>query len=240
MSKYLIVPALSGLALGCAQFRPPPKGADHEASATPDACSRGAQIENGEDGDDQIAVRDGRGGYLYTYGDDKGTELEPKGDDVRPASGGANGSEYALRIQGKLGDSDDAFAGIGFAFAEPKGPYDASRWRGVSFMARRSPATVAAARLKIPDVHTDPDGKVCTDCYNDFGVAFQLEEGWTRYEVDFANLKQEPDWGNPRPEKIDPAKLYGLQWQVVGRKGEFDLWIDDVSFLGCPTGGQEK
>jgi hypothetical protein len=25
-----------------------------------------------------------------------------------------------------------------------------------------------------------------------------------------------------------------VQWQVIGRASDYDIWIDDVSFLGCP------
>jgi hypothetical protein len=227
--------ALLSAGAGCAQFRPPPPGAEPAAAAgATDACGRDALIENGEDGDDQIATRGGRGGYLYTFADDKGTAIAPKGDDVKPAPGGAAGSELALNIQGKLADGEDAYAGIGFSFAEPKAAYDASRWKGLAFVARRGPTSAQALRLKLPDISTDPDGKQCTDCYNDFGVTFQVSEEWTRFEIAFADLKQEPDWGNPRPAAVDASKLYGVQWQVIGRASDYDIWIDDVSFLGCP------
>jgi hypothetical protein len=229
----------------CSQFRPPAEGSERAKSIEKregggDPCVGQALIEDGEDGDDQIATRGGRGGFLYTFADDKGTSIEPKGDEVKPTGGGANGSSFALRIHGKLGEQEDAYAGIGFSFTEPKALYDASRWRGISFVARRGPNSAQAVRFKIPDVSTDPDGKVCTDCFNDFGVTFQVGEEWTRFEVAFADLTQEPDWGTPRPAAIEAGKVYGVQWQIIGRASEYDVWIDDVSFLGCPAPGQEK
>ena len=229
--------------LGCAQFRPPAEGSERARAAegpAADPCAKQALIEDGEDGDDQIAVRAGRGGYLYTFADDKGTSIEPKGDDVKAVAGGAGGSSFALRVQGKLGAEGEPYAGIGFSFAEPKAAYDATRWRGMSFMARRGASSASAVRLKLPDVNTDPDGKACTECFNDFGVTFQVPEEWTRFEIAFADLTQEPDWGTPRPPAIDAGKLYGVQWQVIGRASDYDVWIDDVSFLGCPVDGQEK
>lgn len=223
------------VAAGCSQFKPPPPGSQPAgAAAAQDPCQRLAMIEDGEDGDSQIAVRGGRGGYLYTFADTAGTSISPTSDDVRPAPGGADGSEYALHISGKLGESENPYAGVGFSFTDPKGPYDASRWKGLSFVARRGATSAQAVRLKLPDLATDPDGKVCTDCYNDFGVTFQVGEDWTRYEVAFADLAQEPDWGNPRPASVDAGKVYGVQWQIIGRGQEYDIWIDDVSFLGCP------
>ena len=86
-----------------------------------------------------------------------------------------------------------------------------------------------------PDANTDPSGKVCTDCYNDFGVNFEVPEEWTRFNVKFEDLKQEDGWGAPRPPNSANDKLFGLQWQVSTPKGEFDIWIDDIKFE-CPQG----
>jgi endoglucanase len=114
---------------------------------------------------------------------------------------------------------------------EPKGPYDASSYDGVSFVARRSAGSTPYLRFKIPDANTDPDGKICTECYNDFGIPFQVTEEWTRYEVKFSELAQEADWGQPRPAAIDRSKIYEMQWQVAVPNADFDVWIDDVTFL---------
>ena len=88
-------------------------------------------------------------------------------------------------------------------------------------------------RFKVPDVATDPSGGVCTECYNDFGIPFEVTEEPTRFEVRFADLAQEADWGAPRPPSVDAAKLYGLQWQVVVPGASVDVSIGDVAFLGC-------
>ena len=111
---------------------------------------------------------------------------------------------------------------------------DARAWKGVAFMARRGPTGSAFVRVKIPDAATAPEGKVCTECFNDFGVDFEVSEEWTRFEVAFADLKQQPDWGQPRPAAVDASKVYGLLWQVATKGGAIDLWIDDVTFVGCP------
>jgi hypothetical protein len=75
---------------------------------------------------------------------------------------------------------------------------------------------------------------VCTDCYNDFGITFEVGEEWVRYEAPFAELVQEGGWGAPRPPAIDATKLYGVQWQVTTAGASLDLQLDDVTFLGCP------
>lgn len=229
-TRYVTLAAAVTLA-GCAQFRPPPEGAEPTASSS-GRCAARAMIEDGEDGDDQVLTRAGRGGYLYTYADEAGTTVAPRGD-FTMGRGGAGGSGGAIHVAGKLAAGGDAYAGVGLGFVEPKGAYDASSYTGVAFAARRAPDTTPYVRLKVPDVNTDPDGGVCTDCYNDFGVSMQLTEEWTRYEVRFADLAQEGGWGAPRPDAVDAAKLYGVQWQVSTAGAPFDVWIDDVTFLGC-------
>ncbi len=190
-------------------------------------------IDDGEEGDNRTLVSGGRGGYLYTFKDDRGTTVAPTGE-FSMAAGGALGSRRAMRFRGKLADVDGVYAGLGASLTEPKGPYDASRYSGIAFYARRSASSASAIRLKLPDVNTDPEGGVCSECYNDFGVDFQVTEEWTRFEVSFADLYQGAGWGAPRPDALDPAKLYSVQWQVATRGAEFDIWIDDVSFVGCP------
>ena len=101
-------------------------------------------------------------------------------------------------------------------------------------MARAAKGASPYVRFKIPDANTDPDAKVCTECFNDFGIGIELTEEWTRYEVPFTELKQEGGWGNPRPPGVDATKLMALQWQVAAAGSAFDIWIDDVSFIGCP------
>ena len=218
------------LAAGCAQLGPPADAV--ETPAPRGDCAWRAAIEDGEDEDSRVLAREGRGGYLYTYRDDLGTEISPSGDFSMTRSG-ANGSQYSLRMMGKVADASDAYAGMGLSLRDPKAPYDASRYDGIAFFARRAPGSAANVRLKVPDASTDPDGGACTECFNDFGVDFQVAEEWTRYVVTFSDLKQQDGWGDPQPAAVDASALYGLQWQIVDRGAAFDLWIDDVTFVGC-------
>jgi endoglucanase len=136
-------------------------------------------------------------------------------------------------MHGSTGSSSDAYAGMGLSLREPSGPYDASKYTGVAFVAKQGPGGVAAVRFKVPDANTSKEAGVCRECFNDFGVDFQLTGEWTRYVVSFADLKQQQDWGDPRPAAVDASTLYGLQWQVSSPNAPFDVWIDDVSFVGC-------
>ena len=233
-AHLVFVLLLAAAAVGCSQFRPGAAGASAGAApAGPNSgCEAMGVIDDGEDGDNQVILRGDRAGYLYTFKDAKGTQVKPDGQ-FAPTSGGANGSRYGLRIHGQLADRDATYAGLGLSFRDPKGPYDASRYQGISFWARVGAGSATAVRLKVPDVQTDPEGHTCKECFNDFGVDFQATETWTHYVVSFADLKQGAGWGDPRPPAIDLSRLYSLQWQVATRGAPFDLWIDDVRFVGC-------
>lgn len=210
-------------------------GSQASGAAAPgtDSCEGRALIEDAEDGDAQSLTRQGRGGYLYTYTDDNGSRVSPASSAFKVTAGGPPGSRHALQMKGKTADGGDVYAGMGFSFVDPKGPYDASEYKGIAFVAKRGAGGPTKVRFKLPDASTDPKGGSCEECYNDFGVDFDLNEEWTRYVVMFENLKQESGWGRPRPEQVDAKRLYGVQWQVSAGSSEFDVWIDDVTFVGC-------
>jgi hypothetical protein len=232
MAKHHILLAALGLtAVSCGQFSSVPQ---ESSGSGANACETRALIEDAEDADDQVALKEGRRGYWYTFKDETGqTEISPREDKFMAESGGVEGSSYAIRMHGKLAKGGEVYAGVGFDFLEPRRPYDAARYSGISFLAKKAPSSIAMVRLKMPDANTDPDGKKCTDCYNDFGVTFELTDEWTRYTVKFDQLKQEQGWGEPRPQAVGANELFGLQWQVNTPDGEFDVWIDDVRFEGA-------
>ncbi len=86
-------------------------------------------------------------------------------------------------------------------------------------------------RLKVPDGNTTKEGGKCRECFNDFGADISLSEAWQRFVFPFKKMKQEPDWGAPRPRAIDKSKLYGMQFQANTPGAGFDIWIDDVEFV---------
>ena len=199
-----------------------------------ETCEQQAMIDDGEDRDDQILVRQNRGGFIYTFVDTVGSTILPTESGFKMERGGAHGSKYAVHITGKVAATGETFAGVGMDLRNPRGGYNASRYKGVSFLAKVGPKSTGHVRFSIPDVNTDKDGKVCTECFNAFGIGVDLTEEWTRYEVAFSELKQEAGWGNPRPAALEINKLFNVQWQVSAPGSVFDIWIDDVSFIGCP------
>jgi endoglucanase len=193
---------------------------------SPGACSANSLVEDAEDGDNRSLLSEGRGGYWYTSLDSEGSTIEPGGNFKMDAPGHA-GSKQAAHMHGKMAASGfSVYASMGFALTNPNGPYDASKYAGISFWAK-GPAHV---RLKVPDVYTAPGGGFCKDCYNDFGIELALTAEWQRYTIPFAWLSQQPGWGDPRPEVASNA-IYALQWQVGSRGRSYDVWVDDISFF---------
>jgi endoglucanase len=200
-------------------------------------CTRAAVIEDAENADHQVVVHEGRGGYIYAFVDEAGSSVTPTagrlGGTFSQSEGGANGSMYAARVNGRIGEGTVVFAGVGLNFLDPKAPYDASAYDGIAFFARRGPDSTANVRLKVPDASTDPDARVCTECFNDFGADLEIGEQWRQYTVPFQQMAQMPGWGAPRPGSVDRSKLFGVQWQIATPGASYDLWIDDVVFYGC-------
>ena len=224
----------AGLALGLlatAGCRVNPTSPDMASTSAGHACPPDAVIEDAEDGNNQIVIQDGRSGYVYTYADAASTVDPPA--PFTMTEGGANGSQYALRIHGQIGNADVVYAAMGLNFTDPRGPYDASKYQGISFYAKKGAGSTSKVRFKLPDQNTDPDGGVCGHCSNDFGMNLSLTEEWQQFIVPFDAMKQEKDWGSPRPMSLDSEAIFAMQIAVNEKGRPFDIWLDDVAFTGC-------
>jgi endoglucanase len=217
-------------ALYCACITSPPSEFGSTAvakSETLGICPSGL-IDDLEDGDSQIAKKEDREGYWYTSTDPEGSTIFPKGD-FKPDPGGPNGSKFAAHVHGKMAKSGKSlYVVFGFSFLNPKGNYDGSKYKGISFWAK-GPGKV---RFRVPDVDTDPAGDKCSDCYNHFGVDLFLSDQWTRYTVPFDRLQMSPGWGDPAPE-VNKKALFGVDWLFNTPGADYDIWVDDVEFVGC-------
>jgi len=211
--------------------------ASAESTADGKKCPADGIIDDGEDQNNQVTTKKGRGGYWYTFADKAGTTVTPtagdQGGTFAMSPGGASGSAQAARVNGKVGSGEVVFAGMGFNFVDPKSPYNATAYKGVAFWAKVGAGSGTKVRIKLPDADTDPEGKVCKDCFNDFGIDLELTTKWTRYVVPFSAATQLPGWGSPRPGAFDASKVYGIQWQVNTPGAAYDVWVDDIEFTGC-------
>ena len=189
---------------------------------------------------DTASNRSELGGYFYSFVDREGTRIWPvagsDGGVFEMSPGGAEATRGAARIFGRLGTTGVNYAGMAVNLKDPKAPFDATAYDAIGFYARRGPHGVAHVRFGVPDANTDPDAKVCNECFNDFGLDVQLSESWQRYVLPFAAMRQEAGWGSPRPSQIDKARLFSVQFKVLEREAEFDIWVDQLEFLRCQAG----
>jgi endoglucanase len=233
--RTVVTLACAASALGCMRKSVNDPGMAQTAEGKP--CGPEGMIEDSEDNNNQINAVGGRGGYMYTFVDKEGSTVDPasgeSGGVFTPAQGGAEGSQYAMRFKGTVGSATVVYTGMGLNFVDPKGPYDASKYQGISFWAKKGPGSTNKVRLKVPDVNTDPDGKVCSECFNDFGVDLNLTEEWTKYTVPFDRMKQLTGWGAPHKPSVDKSKIYGIQFQVNDKGKPYDVWVDNIQFTGC-------
>jgi endoglucanase len=208
-----------------------------KASGPPAAkeCGPDGLVDDGEDGNNQTLPVARRGGYWYTFVDKAGSTVTPmageQGGTFAMTEGGANGSKLAANFKGKIGTGALVFSGLGLNFVDPKDKYDASAFTGVAFFAKRGDESTGKVRLKVPDGNTDPEGGVCSECFNDFGGDLNLTTEWRKYVFPFQTMAQMPGWGAPRKPHVKPATIYGLQWQVNTPGAAYDIWIDDVQFV---------
>jgi endoglucanase len=240
----LALGSFSLLAVGC--LIPPPSapsaapgsaasigGGGASTSAYKD-CGPDGVIDDGEDGNNQNLPNAGRGGYWYTFKDKGTTTVDPQAGEeggTFAMSEGGHGSQYAARYHGKIGTGAIVFAGMGMNFVDPKGAYDASKYAGISFWAKRGEASTGKVRLKVPDANTDPDGGVCSECFNDFGADMNFTSEWKQYAFPFKSMKQLAGWGSPHKAHISPDKIYGIQFQVNVPGSSYDIYIDDLKFI---------
>ena len=108
-------------------------------------CGPDGLIDDMEDNNNQIAIVGERGGYWYTYVDKEGSTVWPVPGD----SGGTftmveNGhdSKFAAEMKGKLAGKSIVYAAMGLNFMDPKEPFNASAYEGITFFAKRAPNTI--------------------------------------------------------------------------------------------------
>ena len=188
-------------------------------------------IDDGEDNNNQIAPNGDRNGYWFTFQDEIGSEVWPKGD-FHMSEGGAENSRHAAMMKAKMAPAGDStYVGMGVNFLNPKIPYDASFAKGISFWAK-GPGRI---RVEVMDVNTSPEGDRCTDCYNHFGADLYTKDYWLRFTLPFDKLTQQPGWGDRAP-KITSSSIYGIQWMFRTAGKSAIVWVDTIEFVGCESG----
>jgi len=203
-----------------------------DASTCQGLASNEEMIDDLNDGDRFIPSVSGRAGAWDGSHDsspsgkmypDPSTGFVPSdsGDACRKLAAYTYGSGYVLW-------GANLWVGLG-------GPYDASKYKGISFWAKIDAGTSNAVRVAFPDKDTQPDGNICqssvssgpTACFDHYGYRINLTSAWTKYTVTFAQIAQE-NWGHAGTA-FDPTTLYEILFQIT-KSANFGLWIDDIAF----------
>jgi hypothetical protein len=115
------------------------------------------------------------------------------------------------------------------------GPYDASKYKGISFWAKMGASSSPYLRVSFPDKNTDPEGGICSptpgaanQCYDYFAKQITLTSTWTKYAARFTELVQ-IGFGNRAPQ-VDASTLFRIEWDIPAG-ATFDDWVDDLSLL---------
>lgn len=128
-------------------------------------------------------------------------------------------------------------------------------YSGLGFWAKASIGSEQTIHVQLQDVNSDRRGGRCVKasaspaevkeyCYNGFAKPITLTGSFTRYEVDFLELRRDPNWGSYPLAPLSLNDLYLLSFEVRSPKciaadsarcvGEedvylsFDFWIDAV------------
>lgn len=198
-------------------------------------------VDDMEDGDTGIEVKDGRNGYWYAGNDGSAGTMEPSGAFSMTELAASDRSAFAAML--KASNFTVWGAVMGFNWVEQATvvkPYDASAYCGLRFWGKAAANTTV--RLRVPDSDTHPSGGVCKDpgasgtaCYDHFGKNLAFASAWKQFSVKFTELGQTGTGYHPSDGKLKASKLYALEWALPFGAGKtYQVWVDDVELIKCP------
>lgn len=193
-------------------------------------ASEAGLIDDFEDGDGNVAKREGRGGYWWRSTDAVGSAYA--NDDAKPTADGCQGSSLCLHQWGKTSNAAGAW-GVNFGSnVGLDGTVDVSNYIGISFRAKAGKGAGRKVRFKVGDINTHPNLGLCKSCWNHWGKDITLTGEWREYRVLFSGLQQAAGWGDPRPASVDPKQFYSIDFSIDPGQN-FDIYVDDIQFLAC-------
>jgi hypothetical protein len=129
--------------------------------------------------------------------------------------------------------------------------FDGSTWDGIALWVRRGSVssqsaffatiqdryTVAAAGCGAaptvepadPNAPPPPDADKC----DPFGLGVGLTDDWRLVKIPFASTEQKGFGVPSKNGALDPSSIQGIQ--LVFSPGDWDVWIDDISFYREPA-----
>jgi alpha-L-arabinofuranosidase len=153
---------------------------------------------------------------------------------------GSVNSAHATHIACSINDQY-GYCQTGFGFTGSNGPFDISKYAGMTFWARSSISN--SIKFQISNDDSVPEGGKCgkttaaTDsCWNSFATYIPLTEEWQKFDIKFADLRQDSGWGR-QVSAFDATTARSVAFLVTGPAGAAgpavaaDFWIDDVYFF---------
>jgi hypothetical protein len=188
-------------------------------------------IDDFEDGDAAILVRQGRSGSWYAANDGQGIQTPRGGLPLTPTllEPARGTSLHGARTFGGPFTGWGALIGTTFASSGNSGAaYDVSARQGLRFWVRSggtfsNPAKLVRLALRTPGTVT---GGGCTVCEDHFGTEIPLTAQWVQVQVPFSALRQS-GYGRPLLPRPDLKQALGLELLFPANVA-FDLWVDDV------------
>jgi hypothetical protein len=182
-----------------------------------------------------ICQGEGRIGHWFAYDDGMPgtTQTPPPGvapirpDPIQPPRGASN---FAMHTSGTV----EMYAAIGCSLngstsdvMEVPRMYDVSRYTGISFYAKGTPAMLQVIVANTDDVAPMYGGTCPGSCVSNHAIISLQPTQWTFYQVPFSQLAS-GDF------TFNPAHVLTIDFQAQPSTGvrpfALDLWIDDLSF----------
>jgi hypothetical protein len=217
----------------------------HPTPAPTPSCTDPLMIDDMEDGDGFICVRDGpngRHGPWLIVGDGSSMSTVVPAQGVFPpdpiVGGRGTSSRYAAHFAGS--GFTDWGALMGFTLNDDRGStYKAGAYGGITFWMKSNAAVSVNFRLPATTPGACGDSASTLNCNNNFQFRVSAPpepNDWAPYYVPFASSAQETR-GHPRIPLFGDATwnadlLVKVEFDV-GPGSAFDVWIDDVAFYYC-------
>lgn len=190
-------------------------------------------IDDFEDMDGLLAEDRGRVGFWLTTNDGTGSQTPAPDTAITPVAGGANGTAFALHTTGSGFSDWGAALQVDMNNEAGRLPYDASAYTGIEFYARGE-GTIRVEFVATSTVTAAQGGNCTGDCFDSHGVLVELTPEWTKQTIYFDHAMQ-VGWGTPAD--FNGGDLLALSFRAglfeAGQtEASFDLWIDELKFVG--------
>ncbi len=183
-------------------------------------------IEDFEDGNARLLLREGRGGAWLSTGGRNAQQVPRPGSTAFPVldADARHAGRYALRLRTER--LTETSSGL-YADLTPGQCYDASAYAGIEFWAKGSGRIFFGPTMV--DIMEKKWGGLCEkDCYDRHLAPADLTPEWKLYRFLWKDLEQS-GWGHQ--VAFDPTRLLTIGFSVDVPDTPSDFWIDDVSFV---------